>query len=369
MKIKHEEITIRELTKGYRDDEEEGVVGYGGKLNIRPPYQREFIYKDKQRDEVIRSVRKSFPLNSMYWAKNGETYELLDGQQRTISICQYVSNKFSIKNMYFDTLTDKEREDILDYKLMVYICDGEDRDKLEWFEIINIAGEKLTPQELRNAVYSGAWVTDAKRYFSKSGEGASQLAGAYLKGSPIRQEILQTIIAWKADEAGIEGKDPVAEYMAQNKNKESAEPLWEYCKAVFAWVEATYPDVAEYKKEMKGVDYGILYNEFKSNTPPAKEIADKVKKLMEDEDVTKKSGIFTYVLDGNPKHLSIRLFTDNQKREAYQKQKGVCPKCKEKFDIEDMAGDHKKPWSKGGKTTTDNLEMLCKPCNLEKSND
>ena len=363
MKIKHKEVTLRDLTQGYRDDEEEGVVGYGGKLNIRPPYQREFIYGDKQETAVIRSVQKSFPLNSIYWAVSGESYELLDGQQRTISICRYVQGKFSVDNMYFHNLTDAEQKQILDYKLMVYLCDGEDRDKLEWFEIINIAGEKLTPQELRNAVYSGTWVTDAKRYFSKTGCPASQLASDYLKGPAIRQEFLQTVLRWKAAEEDI----TIEKYMARNKDKTSAESLWEYFKAVIAWVEATYPDVAEYKKEMKGIDYGILYHTFKSNTPSKETIASEVKRLMEDEDVTKKSGIFTYVLDGNEKHLSIRAFSDNQKREKFQEQKGVCPYCKKTFAIGEMAGDHKKPWSKGGKTTSENLQMLCKRCNVKKS--
>ena len=139
MKIKHEEITIRKLTEGYKNDEDEGVVGYDGKLNIRPPYQREFVYKDKQRDEVIKSVQKGFPLNSIYWAVNGDGFELLDGQQRTISICQYVNSKFSIADKFFHNLSEKEQNQILDYKLMVYFCDGDDGDKLEWFKIINIA--------------------------------------------------------------------------------------------------------------------------------------------------------------------------------------------------------------------------------------
>ena len=365
MKITHNEITIRELTEGYKDNEDEGVVGYGGDLNIRPAYQREFVYKDKQRDEVIRSIKRKFPLNSIYWAKNDNGYELLDGQQRTISICQYVNSKFSLDGKFFHNLTDDEKNQILDYKLMVFICDGKTADKLEWFKVINIAGVVLTPQELLNAMYSGSWVTDAKRYFSKAGEGASSKKYAdYLKGSANRQEFLQTAISWIAAREEIN----IEEYMAINQHKGSAEPLWEYFRAVFAWVEATYPDVAAYKKEMKGIDYGILYNEFKTNTPPKAQIAKEVKRLMEDEDVTKKSGIFTYVLDGNEKHLSIRLFTDNQKREAYENQNHKCPMCKQTFDIDDMAGDHITPWSKGGKTTSDNLQMLCKKCNLKKSN-
>ena len=168
MKIDLHEITVREVCNGYINNDEEGVVGFGGKLNIRPKYQREFVYKDKQRDEVINTVRKNFPLNVMYWIKNEDgTFEVLDGQQRTISLCDYVACVFSINDMYFHNLQQSEKDQILDYKLMIYFCEGTDREKLDWFKIINIAGEKLTDQELRNAVYTGPWLSDAKRYFSK----------------------------------------------------------------------------------------------------------------------------------------------------------------------------------------------------------
>ena len=169
MKIELREVSVRELTKGYKDSGNNGVVGYGGKLDIRPPYQREFIYKEKQRDAVITTITQDFPLNVMYWADRGDgTYEVIDGQQRTISICQYVTGDFAYMFRYFHNLTDDEKEQILNYKLMVYICTGTDSEKLKWFQTINIAGEKLTEQELRNAVYSGPWVSDAKRYFSKN---------------------------------------------------------------------------------------------------------------------------------------------------------------------------------------------------------
>lgn len=142
MKIKLHEIPVRDVADSYRDSAENGVVGYGGKLNIRPAFQREFIYKEKQRDEVIHTIQKGFPLNVMYWVDNGNgSYELLDGQQRTISICQYVAGDFSLDHMRFDNLTATEREQILDYPLMVYICQGTDKEKLDWFKIINIAGE------------------------------------------------------------------------------------------------------------------------------------------------------------------------------------------------------------------------------------
>jgi len=195
MKIELKEITVKELTIGYQDNDEAGVVGYGGKLDIRPPYQREFIYKDKQRDAVIDTVTKNFPLNVMYWAvRDDGNYEVIDGQQRTISLCQYIQGDFAFKNRYFHNLQKDEQEQILNYKLMIYFCSGTDSEKLEWFKTINIAGEKLTDQELRNAVYAGSWVSDAKRYFSKRGCPAYNIAGDYLDGTAIRQDYLETVI-------------------------------------------------------------------------------------------------------------------------------------------------------------------------------
>lgn len=192
MNIELKEISVRELTNGYKDNQENGVIGYGGKLDIRPPYQREFIYKDKQRDAVINTITKEFPLNVIYWAvRDDGNYEVIDGQQRTISICQYVEGDFSVQvgsfpeNRAFHNLQNDEKEQILNYKLMVYLCSGSDSEKLEWFRTINIAGEKLTDQELRNAVYSGSWVSDAKRYFSKSNCVAYSLGSDYLNGSPL----------------------------------------------------------------------------------------------------------------------------------------------------------------------------------------
>lgn len=163
MKIELKEIPIKEVFAGYKNNNEEGVIGYNEKLNIRPKYQREFVYKDKQRDEVIETVRKSFPLNVMYWVKNEDgTFEVLDGQQRTISICEYVEGNYSINYQYFHNLEEDEKEQILNYKLMVYFCEGTDKEKLDWFKTINIAGEKLTDQELRNAIYTGTWLTGIK---------------------------------------------------------------------------------------------------------------------------------------------------------------------------------------------------------------
>ena len=191
MKIQLHQIKIRDIVNGYINNDEDGVVGYDGKLNIRPKYQREFIYNDKQQQEVIRTVLKNFPLNVMYWCINKDgTYELLDGQQRTLSICEYISGNFSVDGKYFYTLQDNQQNDILDYPLMIYICEGDNSEKLDWFEVINVQGEKLTPQELRNAIYTGEWLSDCKKYFSKSNCIAYKIGERYMTGTPIRQELL-----------------------------------------------------------------------------------------------------------------------------------------------------------------------------------
>jgi len=360
MNIELKEITIREVVNGYINNDEEGVVGYNGKLNIRPKYQREFIYKDKQRDAVIETVRKDFPLNVMYWVKNeNDTYELLDGQQRTISICEYIAGKFSLDDRCFHNLTDKEQEQILDYKLMIYFCEGDDKEKLDWFETINIAGEELTKQELRNAVYTGTWLTDAKRHFSKTGCPAHSMASEYLKGIAIRQDYLETVIDW-ISEKGIE------DYMSKNQHKPNANELWLYFQSVISWTKAVFHN---YRKEMKGLEFGLLYNKFKDKQIDSVKVEEEIAKLMQDEDVTKKSGIYEYILTRNEKFLNIRAFTPNQKREAYEKQKGICSdsECNKYFEIEDMEADHIDPWYKGGKTITENCQMLCKECNRRKS--
>ena len=195
MKIELHEIPIRDVTNGYVDSAENGVVGYGGRLNIRPAFQREFIYKEKERNEVINTIRKNFPLNVMYWVKSNDgNFELLDGQQRTISLCQYVAGDFSVNHKGFANLTKDEQEAILNYPLMIYVCEGTDREKLDWFKIINIASMELTPQELRNAIYTGEWLTEAKKYFSKPQCPATQIAGEYLTGLANRQKDLETAI-------------------------------------------------------------------------------------------------------------------------------------------------------------------------------
>jgi len=356
MKIELKEISVRELTDSYQDNDENGVVGFGGKLDIRPPYQREFIYKDKQRDAVINTVTKDFPLNVMYWAvREDGNYEVIDGQQRTISISQYVNKDFSINGLGFNNLPNDKKEQILNYKLMVYLCSGTDSEKLEWFRTINIAGEKLTDQELRNAVYSGSWVSDAKRYFSKNSR--PKIGDDYLSGSANRQEYLETAISW------ISGGN-IEDYMSKNQHEPNANELWLYFKRVIDWTVAVFP---KYRKEMKGIEWGFLYNEFKDEKLDPKKLEEEITKLMQDEDVTNKKGIYTFVLTRKEKYLNIRSFTDNQKREAYERQKGICPDCKQQFDIKEMEADHITPWHLGGKTSADNCQMLCKDDNRRKS--
>lgn len=360
MKVELHKIKIKDVFDGYYDDEENGVVGYSGKLNIRPKYQREFVYDDKQRNEVINTVRKDFPLNVIYWAQNDDgTFEILDGQQRIVSICRYLDSVYSINEQYFHGLTDVEKEQIENYELMVYFCEGNDKEKLDWFETINIAGEELTPQELKNAIYTGPWLIDAKKYFSKTGCVAYQIANKYLTGTAIRQEYLETILKWISN-------NQIKKYMSDNQFKSNASELWMYFNSVFTWVKTTFP---QYRKEMKGIDWGILYNEFKDQYFDAASLENEISTLMEDEDISNKKGIYKYVLTRKEKYLNLRAFSPKQIREAYEKQKGICPHCKAHnyYKLNEMEGDHITPWSQGGKTSPGNLQMLCKEHNRTKS--
>lgn len=373
MKITPRSVTIRELvgyekgkdgkeTNTYVDDGEGGVVGLSGALDIRPPYQREFVYQDRQRNAVVETARQGYPLNVFYWADRGDgTYEVLDGQQRTISLAQYISGQYSIGFRYFHNLTDDEKNALLDYELLVYVCEGSDSEKLAWFQTINIAGEKLTDQELRNAVYHGTWLTAAKPFLSRSGGPAYQIGKDYVSGSPIRQDYLQTALRWIADRDG----GTIEDYMAKHQHDANANDLWLYYQSVIAWARAAFPTV---RREMKSVDWGTLYNAHKDDTIDAAALEERVVTLMQDEDVTRKAGIYPYLLTQDEKHLSIRSFTDRQKREAFERQGGVCPVCGETFVIDKMEADHITPWSKGGRTTAENCRMLCADDNRKKSN-
>ena len=361
MQIELHKITVRDLTQGYEDNAENGVRAYGGRLDVRPPYQREFVYKEKQRDAVIDTLTHGFPLNVMYWAvRDDGTYEIIDGQQRTISICQYVNGDFAYMFRYFHNLQPDEQQQILDYELNVYICSGTDSEKLQWFKTINIAGEELTEQELRNAVYAGSWVSDAKRYFSKPGCVASKIASDYLTGSAIRQDYLETAISWISD-------GNIEVYMSNHQHDANAAPLWQFFQSVVTWIESSFQPSKERRKIMKGVDWGALYKEFKDSVIDTKAVGEEVKKLILDEDVTKKTGIYPYILTRKEKFLSIRTFSEAQKLAAYENQLGICSHCHKHFDLSQMEADHITPWHEGGRTTAENCQMLCRDCNRRKS--
>ena len=371
MNITLHEISVKNLVKGYQNSDEEGVLAYDKKLNVRPKYQREFIYGEKERNAVIATLMQNFPLNTMYWVKNSQTYELMDGQQRTLSIAMFVNGDFSMdingRRCKFDNLTQSEQEIILNYKLMVYVCEGDDKEKLDWFKIINIAGKPLTMQELRNAIYTGEWLSSAKAYFSKTGCAAFQQGGKYLNGTAIRQDYLETALLWIS--ALKYGKGDIERYMSENQHGKNADELWAYFSAVINWVQMKFP---KYRKEMKGLEWGFFYNTYKNKNLDSTELENEVAKLMSDDEVTSKKGIYAFVLSRNEKYLNLREFSDSQKRQAYEKQGGICAnkKCSNagrKFEIDEMEADHIKAWSKGGKTELSNCQMLCRECNRTKS--
>ncbi len=372
MNITKTEISVRDLTQGYSDDGDGGVYGYDGKLCIRPAYQREFVYKDKQRDMVIDTMRKGFPLGVVYWNKTGpDSYEVLDGQQRTISISQYVNGDFAVKvngnDKFFHNLTDTEKQQLLDYTMMVFICEGTEEEKLEWFKVVNIAGETLTNQELLNATYAGTWLADAKNFFSKRNCVASQMGDGYIKGNPIRQELLEKVLSWIADRDELESG---GKYMALHQHDADANALWIYYQDVITWAKRTFPVV---KKGITDVqNWGLLYNRYRDKVINSNRLEEEMQRLIMDDDVTKNSGIIPYLLSDrtrfDEKHLSIRAFTDAQKRRAYERQDHKCLMCGNVFDYDQMQGDHIISWSQGGRTVDENLQMLCQKCNNDKSN-
>lgn len=406
MTINLTQIKIRDLFDGYENNEEEGVVGYHGRLDIRPKYQREFIYDIGDQVAVIETVKQGFPLNTMYWVvardnngnkilKNGEeTYELMDGQQRTISICEFLNNHLTVYYQKFFNIqksTPDIAEKILDYELQVYICDGSVSDKLAWFKTINIAGKPLYEQELLNAQYTGEWLTKAKYWFSKTGCSAQEMmvvkghkASDYLNGSPIRQDYLSTVLKWITDYKQLPSRTEKGDmYMSQHQGDADAGEIKSYYTSVIDWIGGKFKT---YRKEQRGLPWGLYYNRYNRDEcvgfiieKDADEIEVEIQKLVADDEIQSIKGIYEYIMDGEEKHLSLRQFDNKTALKVYEKQNATCPYCEKKigghtypngkytYDFKEMEADHIVPWSKGGKTEESNCQMLCKWHNGHKS--
>lgn len=378
MTITEIKVPVGALVQGFEQDDTTGRVrAWRGKLDVRPEYQREYVYDDKQRDAVINTVLNGFPLNIMYFVKRDDgTYEVLDGQQRIISLCQFVNNsaisfdrpsktnvgKFDTVN--FPNLFDEEVAAFMNYKLQVYICEGTEKEKIDWFQVINIAGEELEPQEILNAVLHSKWLTDAKSVFSRRNCAAQKKYGKYLSGDVIRQKYLETAFRWKADDESISGKDAVSQFMQKHRGDEKADDLWKYVEDVFSWVQKNFGKTID--KSMKGVEWGLLYNAHRDDTLDPDQLQADMKKLLADPEVKRKSGIYEYLLTDEEKLLSLRQFEEHDRVSMYHAQNGKCAMCGKHFAIEEMHADHIKPWSKGGKTEISNGQMLCAECNLKK---
>ena len=370
MTIKQIEVTVGEITKGYINNDEQGIRGYNGQLDIRPPYQREFIYNEREQQAVITTVLRGYPLNVMYWVRRSDDaecpYEVMDGQQRTLSLCEYVAGKFSydFKN-FFNQPADIQQK-ILDYKLTIYVCEGEASEKLEWFKTINIAGKPLNEQEINNAVYAGPFVTDAKRHFSKSNCGAYRLGKDLVNGTPIRQDFLKKALEWIAEHEARNGKrQTTVGYMAEHQHDPNANNLWSYFQTVLNWAITNF-DMKKFKKIMKGLDWALLYDKYGSETLDTTNIGKRISTLMRDSEIQRQSGIIPYVLTGDERNLDLRAFPEDIKLSVWEKQNHICPICGKEFDIEFMEGDHITPWREGGRTVIENCQMLCRECNRRK---
>lgn len=379
------QYTIREICEGfvYNELEGKGLFGLSGKLTIQPEYQRNYIYADNKRDvAVIESILKGYPLGLIYFNKlSDDKLEVLDGQQRITSFGRYVTEKFAIKDangmeQYFTGLAENLQQKILDTQILVYECEGEESEIKEWFKTINIAGIPLNEQELLNAVYSGPFVTKAKEEFSNSQNTKVQKWGAYISGSVNRQDFLHTALNWVS-------KGEIDNYMSSHRNDDNICKLETYFTTVIDWISAVFSDV---EPEMKGLEWGRLYEEFHKNSYNPQTVSAKVQELYADPYVKCHKGIFEYVLGNCEKKqlLEVRVFDEATKKAVYKQQtqnakaKGIsnCPICasgnnnnKTKiWDQKDMDADHVTAWSKGGATDIKNCEMLCKSHNRAKGN-
>ncbi len=378
-------LSIREICNGfvYNEYEGRGLYGLSGKLVIQPEYQRHYIYGDGKKDvAVIESLLKGYPIGLIYFNQPEEgKYEILDGQQRITSIGRFVTEKFTIKDahgmeQYFSGLAPDLQNKIMDTKLTIYICVGEESEIKEWFKTINIVGERLKPQELRNAVYSGPFVTKAKEEYSNSHNSNVQKWTAYIRGDVKRQEILEVALDWISD-----GK--IDAYMSQHRFDADITELKTYFNSVIDWITSVFTDV---ENTMRGLEWGRLYRQYHNNAYDPSVVSAKVQNLMADDSVTDKKGIFEFILGGSTDYrlLNIRFFDPNTIKSAYAKQtaeaqrNGIsnCPYCAIGHDtmktkiwkIGEMDADHVTAWSNGGATDASNCQMLCKTHNRSKGN-
>ena len=370
LKIEEMKITVGEITKGYINNDEQGVRGYNGLLDIRPPYQREFIYNEQEQCAVINTVLHNYPLNIMYWVKRSNDaecpYEVMDGQQRTLSLCDYVAGKFSFDFKNFFNQPADIRKKILDYKLTIYVCEGEESEKLEWFKTINIAGKPLNEQEIRNAVYAGPFVSDAKKHFSKTNCVAYRLGKDLVNGSPIRQDFFRKALEWMADHETRNGNPQSAVgYMSLHQHDINAMPLWTYFQSVLRWAMDTF-NMKKFKKIMKGLDWAKFYDEYHEKVLDIKAMEKQIIDLIGDDEIQKQQGIIPYVLTGDEHYLELRVFPDKIKLAVWEKQNHKCAICGKEFDYQFMEGDHISPWRDGGRTEVKNFQKRCRECNRRK---
>lgn len=395
MKITRKTITIEELAKGYinesDEDIEKGVYAYDGKLCVRPAFQRSFVYNKEQENAVIDTALKGFPLNIMYWVDNGDgTYDCLDGQQRTISLCNFVDGLTSFKAKWFNdekntNLRNIKRIDpemynrFMNYPLEIYVCSGTKYEQLEWFKTINIAGEKLYPQELRNASFASPWLTDAKRHFSRANASSSakspaeEIGSNYTNKNANRQEILEQVISWRI---GIKGKigpeedEEICHYMEEHIDDTDASDLWDYFNNVIEWVEEIFPFGDKPNKGLKTVQWGLFYNDYYNNDFDPDEMINTFNELIAakannelDISVAK---ICEYCITREEELLKQRAFSPYQRDTMYNRQKGICPDCGRHFLKDEMEAHHIIPWYNGGRTELDNCVMLCKECHCKR---
>ena len=397
MEIKKIAITIKDLCEGYVNeseiDVEQGVYAYGGKLCVRPAFQRSFVYNDKQAGAVIDTALKGFPLNIMYWVDNGDgTYDCLDGQQRTISLCNFVDGSSTTINDWFNTSHSSPSnlrlspqtlkridpdlyEKFMNYELEVYICKGTKAEQMEWFRTINIAGEELYPQELRNASYVSAWLTDAKKYFSKANSKAKcpaeRIGGEYTNKNANRQEILEQVISWKI---GSKDEEAICQYMEDHINDADASDLWNYFNEVIDWVKSIFVgDAKDYEKDvMKKVEWGFLYNQYKETNFIPEEIDDLYHKLLglkgEDKIKATPANIVKYCITKDRDLIELRAFTEPQRLALFKRQDGICPDCGKAFYLKKMQAHHIQACADGGTTELDNGVMLCEKCHKKRHN-